>query len=137
MLSSPVFAKQNSRRPASLAPVALRPLHFRQREKKCIRRQDFPPFFSYSYALFHFPYPVTPLLASLTKPAGCVPTIPILELTLRYAQKIVAISFHALTNCSFYIPFVLTFMHRMGVYPLTYFSTVNSRLPHGRIPCLT
>src|SRR6267142_7226240 len=31
-------------------------------------------------ALFHFPYPVTPVFATHTKTAGCVPTIPILEL---------------------------------------------------------
>src|SRR6266849_6593555 len=30
-------------------------------------------------ALFHFPYPVTPLFATLTKTAGCVPTIPKME----------------------------------------------------------
>src|SRR6266478_5331494 len=37
------------------------------------------PLFSIASTLFHFPYPVTPLLATLTKTAGCVPTIPILE----------------------------------------------------------
>ena len=31
------------------------------------------------YALFQVPYPVTPLLATLTKTAGCIPAIPILE----------------------------------------------------------
>src|SRR6266850_6272212 len=35
--------------------------------------------FSCACALFHFPYPVSPLLATLTKTAGCVPTIPTLE----------------------------------------------------------
>src|SRR6267143_5369537 len=30
---------------------------------------------------FQVPYPATPLFATLTKTAGCVPTIPILELT--------------------------------------------------------
>jgi hypothetical protein len=34
------------------------------------------PFPAILSALFHFPYPVTPLLATLTKTAGCVPTIP-------------------------------------------------------------
>jgi hypothetical protein len=34
------------------------------------------PFPTILSALFHFPYPVTPLLATLTKTAGCVPTIP-------------------------------------------------------------
>src|SRR5712664_167893 len=40
---------------------------------------DFRPLFSIAYALFHFPYPVTPLFAALTKTAGCVPTIPKME----------------------------------------------------------
>ena len=38
------------------------------------------PLFSLRYALFQVPYPVTPLFATLTKTAGCIPTIPILEL---------------------------------------------------------
>src|SRR5712664_4179713 len=38
------------------------------------------PFLSRACALFHFPYPVTPVFATHTKTAGCVPTIPILEL---------------------------------------------------------
>ena len=45
------------------------------------------PLFSIASALFHFPYPVTPLLATLTKTAGCIPTIPILELNpLRFTS---------------------------------------------------
>src|SRR2546425_1352054 len=36
--------------------------------------------FSIACALLHFPYPPSPLLATLTKTAGCVPTIPNLEL---------------------------------------------------------
>src|SRR6266568_4446715 len=37
--------------------------------------------FSRACALFHFPYPVSPVFATLTKSAGCVPTtIPKLEL---------------------------------------------------------
>src|SRR5882724_11513828 len=38
-------------------------------------------FLSDASALFHFPYPVSPVFATHTKTAGCVPTIPILELT--------------------------------------------------------
>jgi hypothetical protein len=34
--------------------------------------------FSIAYTLFQVPYPVSPLLATLTKTAGCTPTIPIL-----------------------------------------------------------
>src|SRR3989441_11014296 len=36
--------------------------------------------FSIACALFHFRYPVRPVFATLTKTAGCVPTIPNLEL---------------------------------------------------------
>src|SRR3989442_16045497 len=39
--------------------------------------------FSRACALFHFPYPISPLLATLTKTAGCVSTIPKLELVTR------------------------------------------------------
>jgi hypothetical protein len=39
------------------------------------------PIVSTTSALFHFPYPATPLFATLTKTAGCVPTIPKKELT--------------------------------------------------------
>src|SRR6266850_5715512 len=38
------------------------------------------PLFSIASTLSQVPYPVTPLLATLTKTARCVPTIPILEL---------------------------------------------------------
>jgi len=36
------------------------------------------PLFSIVSTLFRFPYPATPVFATLTKTAGCVPTIPIL-----------------------------------------------------------
>jgi hypothetical protein len=39
----------------------------------------FRPVFSIAYALFQVPYPASPLPATLTKTAGCIPTIPILE----------------------------------------------------------
>jgi|HubBroStandDraft_4_1064222.scaffolds.fasta_scaffold30832_2 hypothetical protein len=42
----------------------------------------FRPVFSIAYALFQVTYPVSPLLATLMKTAGCIPTIPILELSL-------------------------------------------------------
>src|SRR6266850_756060 len=115
MLSFHVFTNQNSRRSISLAPAALRARRFRHNEEKLVTRHDSRPFLSCVYALFHFPYPATLVFATLTKTAGCVPTIPILELnTLRSTQSILVLSFHALTNCPFSIPFVLTFMHRMG-----------------------
>jgi len=37
------------------------------------------PFKSAAYALFQVPYPINPLFATLTKTAGCTPTIPILK----------------------------------------------------------
>src|SRR5712664_2379299 len=46
---------------------------------KFLFRDDFRPFLSYTSALFHFPYPLSLLLATHTKTAGCVPTIPILK----------------------------------------------------------
>src|SRR6266478_7228815 len=72
------------------------------------------PLLSGDSALFHFPYPVSPVFATHTKTAGCVPTIPILELSVYHTSLILVLSFHALMNCPFSIPFVLTFMHRMG-----------------------
>jgi len=42
-----------------------------------------PRVFSIAYALFQVPYPVSPLLATLTKTAAWTPTIPILELERR------------------------------------------------------
>src|SRR5713101_9903099 len=38
------------------------------------------PFKSVPCALFHFPYPASPVFAILTQTAGCIPTIPTLEL---------------------------------------------------------
>ena len=47
--------------------------------------------FAIASTLFHFPYPVTPLLATLTKITGCVPTIPILGLNaLRFTSTSVS-----------------------------------------------
>ena len=45
---------------------------------------NFRSLFSGACALFHFPYPVSPVFATLTKSAGCVPTIPKLELVTRH-----------------------------------------------------
>src|SRR5580765_2749246 len=115
MLSFRVFANQNPRRSTSLAPAVLRPRRFRHKDEKLVTRPNSRPLLSYVCALFHFPYPVTPVFVTLTKTAGCAPTIPILELNaLRSAHSILVLSFHALANCPFSIPFILTFMHRMG-----------------------
>src|SRR3989442_6274671 len=48
--------------------------------KSCAKLPKFRSMFSIACALFHFPYPPSPLLATLTKTAGCIPTIPNLEL---------------------------------------------------------
>ena len=40
----------------------------------------FRPFLSAAYTLFQAPYPVSPVFATVTKTAGCIPTIPILAL---------------------------------------------------------
>src|SRR5712664_856080 len=78
---------------------------------------EFPFLFSNGYALFHFPYPVSPVFATLTKTAGCVPTIPILELIPPITTIIAALSFLALANCPFCNPFVLMVFHLMGGVP--------------------
>src|ERR1700730_764200 len=63
------------------------------------------PFLSDDSTLFHFPYPVSPVFATHTKTAGCVPTIPILELataSFRHRDEkpvIVTPSKSAFTNC--------------------------------------
>src|SRR6266446_2264824 len=44
---------------------------------KCCPQVSFE---STASALFQVPYSVSPLLAALTKTAGCIPTLPILEL---------------------------------------------------------
>jgi len=51
------------------------------------------PFKSVPSALFHFPYPLSPLFATLTKTAGCIPTIPILELIPRHSSLSTAFKF--------------------------------------------
>ena len=55
-----------------------------------------------------------------------------------HTTVILALSFHSLTNCPFSIPFVLTFMHRMGGVPLSTFQpshvpTCRQVTSHG--PC--
>ncbi len=50
-----------------------RSLLLRHCDKKPVTRRNFRPFLSYTCALFHFPYPISPLFAALTKTAGCHP----------------------------------------------------------------
>jgi len=62
---------------------------------------------------------LTPLDATLTKNRGGAP-----YLSLRSTKIIPALSFQPLTNCPFSIPFVLTFIHRMGgVLPSSHIGT--------------
>src|SRR5229473_562112 len=71
MLFCPVFANQNSRRSTSRVPAAQLPLRFCLRDENLATATPFScPFFSCTSALFHFPYPATPLFATLTKTAG-------------------------------------------------------------------
>src|SRR3989442_5104756 len=58
---------------------------------------EFPSLFSSGYALFHFPYPLSPLLANLTKTAGCIPTIPNLELVTRHLSLAALLKFSIFT----------------------------------------
>ena len=46
----------------------------------CQLPQHLTPFFSNTSELFQVPYPVSPLFATLTKTAGCIPTLPKSEL---------------------------------------------------------
>ena len=46
----------------------------------------FRPLFSMAHTLFQVSYPVTPLLATLTKTAGCIPTLPKME----HASQLIA-----------------------------------------------
>jgi hypothetical protein len=131
-----VFANQNSRRPpifgflgtcpdhvgevptesetTSLTLPALRPLRFHHRDEKGVTSHFFRPFVSYTSALFQVPYPLSPLFATLTKTAGVYPNSSHSGTHPSSSTKFVALSFHALMNCPFRKPFVLTFMHRMG-----------------------
>ena len=68
-------------------------LHFLVSLQICAEKGAFAnPLFSIGCALFQVPYPVTPLLAcppwraTVTKTAGCIPTIPILKLTALRSQ---------------------------------------------------
>src|SRR3989442_11457495 len=71
---------------------------------------EFPSLFSSGYALFHFPYPPSPLLATLTKTAGCVPTIPKLELVPRLPAVAGHLSLATLLKFSLFT-FLRTLLH--------------------------
>jgi len=88
--------------------LTFRRLPFRHRDEKRVTCRDFRPFFSYACTLFHFPYPLTPLFATLTKTTGVYPNNSPLP-----SEK-QPLCFYALTNCSPRNSFLLTFMHHMG-----------------------
>ena len=105
MLSFRVILAQHSRRSTSLAHTLAPLLHFSDRDENLVTETPFSrPLFSSTSALFHFPYPVTPSFATLTKTAGCTPTIPILERVHPKRSRRVArrnaqvLSFHILAN---------------------------------------
>jgi len=52
---------------------------FRRCDEMLFTNRNSRLFFSCTSAVFHFPYPATPLFAILRKTAGCISTIPILE----------------------------------------------------------
>src|SRR6266403_357591 len=140
--TKPRNANQNLCRSVPLAPAALHSLHFRHRDEPRVASHFFRPFFSCACALFHFPYPATPLFATLTKTTGVYtnnshsgspralfakgihPTTIVTSSSSLSSQRHTncplfpredqPLCFHALTNCPFRKCFVLTFMHRMG-----------------------
>src|SRR5712692_9695122 len=71
MLAFHMILAQHSRRSTSLAHTLAPLLHFPGRDENLVTETPFSrPLFSSTSALFHFPYPVTPLFATLTKTAG-------------------------------------------------------------------
>src|SRR5712692_1713863 len=87
MLAFHMILAQHSRRSTSLAHTLAPLLHFPRRDENLVTEPPFSrPLFSSTSALFHFPYPVTHLFVTLTKTAGCIPTIPNLELVARQAS---------------------------------------------------
>src|SRR5713101_7424561 len=100
---------QHSRRSTSLAHALAPLLHFPGRDENLVTETPFSrPLFSSTSALFHFPYPVTLLFATLTKTAGCIPTIPNLELATPQSLTLTgaegpSITRHAIQVLSFHI----------------------------------
>src|SRR5712692_8631336 len=64
--------------------------HFLRVAKSCF----LSPFFSTPSALFQVPYPVSPVFATLTKTAGCIPIIPIMELNASRRPVAFPIPYH-------------------------------------------
>src|SRR6266446_3085905 len=97
------------------------------------------PLFSIASTLFHFPYPVTPLLAcppwraTPTKTAGCVPTISILELNLEICpgQSLLLFICHQSRFTSHKSPIPLSQTEQAGAPSLMHIITAASSLPLG------
>src|SRR6266699_7287690 len=79
----------------------------------------FSSLFSSGYALFHFPYPLSPLLATLTKTAECVPTIPRLELVTGHLSLAIVLKLFLFT-------FLRTLLHASKCQRLCF-----QALPHS------
>ena len=104
--------------PCSLTPTAtLRSITPRNLPKKT-------PSKSVPCALFHFPYPVSPVFATLTKTAGCVPTIPILELAVHRSSLENDSSSFFSHSCALFC----TFLHSPKIQPF-YFHAIPHSLP--------
>jgi hypothetical protein len=82
-----------------------------------------------------------PLFSRAPSGSECTPLPPISPITLRTIEGstklAVPLSFQPLTNCPFFIPFVLTFIHVMGGTPLPLFKPLLPSLfslfaLHGR-----
>src|SRR6266436_4188390 len=64
-------------------------------------------------------------------PLQAVPVLPGSPVT-GHQPPVTSLCFHALTNCPFSIPFVLTFMHRMGGVPPSQYTKGKTHEHHNR-----
>src|SRR2546422_5458180 len=86
-------------------------------------RAKIPPLFSYACALFHFPHPVTPLFATLTKTTG-VGTNSSQNVTSRLLPER---NSHESANC------YCRQRHQLRPAPLSVSHRQRPSLPHGRL----
>src|SRR5713101_6865329 len=111
---------QHSRRSTSLAHALAPLLHFPGRDENLVTETPFSrPLFSSTSALFHFPYLATLLFATLTKTAGCIPTIPILKLAPRHSSLAIAVK-------SFLFTFFRTLLHSSKTQPFCFQAVPHS-----------
>src|SRR6266704_1932970 len=118
MLSFHMFAIHQLRRSTSLIPAAARPIRFRHKAKSSSQQ----PLWNLHLQTVT---PVTPLESAPTKTAGWYWSLRPKSLKKNFnfllfrrvpllPNKILALSFHALTNCNFSNSFVLAFMQNAG-----------------------